>query len=286
MKYTGRKNRFARAARQMLICAVPALFVSSLPNIALAQEALHMIEVPAGDLDTALSQFAADTGIVVYFDASLTRGLTTPGIKGNYRVIDALIALVRGSPLTVISQSDGSYTLKTRDPSIVLPPVKVSAKSTGFDGLPKAYAGGQIARGGNLGVLGNRDIMDTPFHQTNFTQQVVKDQQARTLGDVLRNDPSVQAVFTNNAGIESYSIRGIGASVTINGLHDLAPDADTTAPIVETDERIEVLKGPSALLNGLGPGSSLGGTIILPRLINNEGTVRNFTLAISASRDS
>ncbi len=28
--------------------------------------------------------------------------------------------------------------------------------------LPEAYAGGQVAKGGRLGILGNRDFMDAP----------------------------------------------------------------------------------------------------------------------------
>ena len=61
-----------------------------------------------------------------------------------------------------------------------------------IDNLPPPYAGGQVATGGQLGLLGNRDVMDTPFNQTSYTAKKAQDQQARTVRDVLINDPSVR----------------------------------------------------------------------------------------------
>lgn len=49
--------------------------------------------------------------------------------------------------------------------------VVVSASAdASAQGLPPAYAGGQVARGGRLGLLGNVDMMDTPFNATNYTR--------------------------------------------------------------------------------------------------------------------
>ena len=39
----------------------------------------------------------------------------------------------------------------------------VSADAPAPGALPPVYAGGQVARGAQLGVLGNQDIMDVPF---------------------------------------------------------------------------------------------------------------------------
>lgn len=65
---------------------------------------------------------------------------------------------------------------------------------------PVAYAGGQVATGGQLGMLGNRSVMDTPFNQTSFTAKTIQDQQARSVADVLLNDPSVRANQSASAG--------------------------------------------------------------------------------------
>ena len=127
--------------------------------------------------------------------------------------------------------------------------------------LPAPAAGGQVAKGAGLGLLGNRDVMDTPFNITSYTQQLIADQQSTTVAAVLENDPSVR--FTTNAGhaYENYTIRGleVGSSdVALNGLYGMAPDGHIPTEMLE---RVEVLKGPGALLNGMTPGGAVGGVV-------------------------
>jgi iron complex outermembrane receptor protein len=137
--------------------------------------------------------------------------------------------------------------------------------------LPPAYAGGQVARGANLGVLGNKDFMDTPFNLTSYTAQTIEDQQARTLYDVLRNDPSVRYTTPDGHIRENFTIRGFGVTaeeVAFNGLYGLAPNSHTAVELVE---RVEVLKGPSALLNGMSPDGGVGGSInLVPKRAGDE----------------
>ncbi|MFO1125086.1 MAG: hypothetical protein U1E25_07275 [Methylocystis sp.] len=71
------------------------------------------------------------------------------------------------------------------------PTVAPSPPTGEIGNLPPAYAGGEIARGARLGMLGNRDFMDTPFNVTSYTSALIENQQARTLQQVLENDPSV-----------------------------------------------------------------------------------------------
>ena len=61
-----------------------------------------------------------------------------------------------------------------------LPTVVVSASAdASAQGLSPAYAGGQVARGGRLGMLGNVDVMDSPFNATNYTMSLIQAQQAQ-----------------------------------------------------------------------------------------------------------
>ena len=55
-----------------------------------------------------------------------------------------------------------------------LPEVVVTGGAQPGHELPKPAAGGQVARGGRLGLLGNTDIMDTPFNTTNFTAELLR----------------------------------------------------------------------------------------------------------------
>jgi len=59
-------------------------------------------------------------------------------------------------------------------------------------GLSPAYPGGQVARGARAGILGTRDAMDTPFSAISYTNELILDRHARSVGDVLQNDPTVR----------------------------------------------------------------------------------------------
>ena len=144
-------------------------------------------------------------------------------------------------------------------------PVPYLAPSTSTLGAPPApYAGGQVASGGSLGLLGNRGVMNTPFNQTSYTAELIQNQQARTIRDVLANDPSVRVIQPAGGGADGLFIRGFyydSGDYALNGLAGIAPYYSTGANFVE---RVEVLKGPSALLNGMtagGTGVSSGGAV-------------------------
>ncbi|QOZ10385.1 TonB-dependent siderophore receptor [Bradyrhizobium sp. CCBAU 51765] len=144
-------------------------------------------------------------------------------------------------------------------------PVPYVVPSTGTLGtVPPAYAGGQVATGGSLGLLGNRGVMNTPFNQTSYTAELIQNQQARTIRDVLANDPSVRVVQAAGGGADSLFIRGFyydSGDYGLNGLYGIAPYYSSGANFVE---RVEVLKGPSALLNGMtagGTGVASGGAV-------------------------
>lgn len=147
-----------------------------------------------------------------------------------------------------------------------------------------AYAGGQVARGANLGVLGNRDFMDTPFNITSYTAQTIEDQQANTLYDVLINDPSVRFTTPTDQVSEYYKIRGMDVAMEhlyFNGMQGLAPYYRVP---VEFLERVEVLKGPGSLLYG-GVNASVGGAInLLPKRAGEEDITAFTTSYTSASR--
>ena len=142
-------------------------------------------------------------------------------------------------------------------------PVPYVTPSTGTIGAPPSpYAGGQVASGGGLGLLGNRGVMNTPFNQTSFTSQLIQNQQARTIRDVLINDPSVRTIQAAGGGADSLFIRGFyydSGDYALNGLAGIAPYYSTGANFVE---RVELLKGPAALLNGMTVGGT-GASVIL-----------------------
>lgn len=137
-------------------------------------------------------------------------------------------------------------------------------------------ADGQVARGGQMDILGNQDMMDVPFTMTSYTAQLIEDQQAEDIGDVLFNDPSVRQSFGFGNQLQAFVIRGLplnGDDVAFNGLYGVLPRQMISPDAVE---RVEVFKGPKAFLNGTSPtGTGLGGNVNLqPKRVGDTPTRR------------
>ena len=123
------------------------------------------------------------------------------------------------------------------------------------------YAGGQVAQGGTLGLLGSSNVMNVPFSTVNYTSQLIENQQARTAADTLINDASVRQTTGANGFDDTFQIRGFpvaAGDIGLNGLYGLVSSNRVPAQIIE---RIELLKGPGALINGIAPGGTVGGAI-------------------------
>lgn len=237
--------------------------------------------LPAAPLGEALAGFAASAGVSVQLDARLVEGRRAPALNGSYSVPAGFARLLAGSGLEVVERSPGTWVLRqaaipaqgasTASPETVLPVVTVSAGMTQpHPGEPpRPYAGGQQARGGRLGLLGNVDTMDAPFAITAFTAQVVEDTQARTVADIARLDPSVRSSGMAADNSDSFFIRGFAigdnniGEIAFDGLYGAGPNYRLMADYAE---RIEVLKGPAAMIYGMSPNGAGGGTInVVPK---------------------
>ena len=220
--------------------------------------------VAPGPLGQVLAQFAAASGTALSFDPAAVSGQTSPGLDGEFGVQDGFARLLAGSGFALAPAGKG-YTLRRLPASgdaATLPAVTVAGSTPGA--LPELFTGGQAARGGRVGMLGNRDVMDTPFNQTTYTAQMLADRQVTTLGEALNADPSVR--FTGQIGgiTDSFYIRGfpIGegnlGEIAFDGVYGIAPNYHVFTDYIE---RVDVLKGPGALLYGMSPNSGGGGVV-------------------------
>nr|WP_245153439.1 TonB-dependent receptor [Allopusillimonas ginsengisoli] len=153
--------------------------------------------------------------------------------------------------------------------------VQASADASA-DGLAPAYEGGQVATGARIGILGSRDYMETPFSFTSYTNELIEDRHAHSVGDVLQNDPGVRVARGFGNFQEAYFIRGflLGSDdVSYNGLYGLLPRQYISAEIFE---RVDVLRGASAFLTGATPGGGgIGGIInLVPKRAPTEPLTR------------
>ncbi|MFA5902079.1 MAG: TonB-dependent receptor, partial [Hyphomicrobium sp.] len=159
-------------------------------------------------------------------------------------------------------------------PPAPIAPVATMGTTRTIGAPAPAYAGGQVAQGGTLGLLGSTSVMNVPFSTVNFTSKLIEDQQARTAADTLINDSSVRLTTGANGFDDTFQIRGFPVAATdvgFNGLYGLTSSQRVPAQIIE---RIELLKGPGALISGIAPGNSIGGGI---NIVSKRATEEPFT---------
>ncbi|KVN83737.1 TonB-dependent receptor [Burkholderia ubonensis] len=228
------------------------------------QAVARRYDIPAGPLSSTLSRLADQADILLSVPGDLTAGKTSPGVHGSYSIDRAFQAILGGTGLEAVRQGDGSYSLRPAPAAGaqgVLPAVTVIGKRIG-DSVAAPYAGGQVAQGATVGLLGNRDYMDTPFSLTSYTEKLIRDEQSTSVAELLTTtDPSVRAAIDSGNRYDAITIRGLrveNSEIALNGLFGLVP-AYRVSP--DPIERIEILKGPGALLNGMLPQGSVGGSV-------------------------
>ncbi len=280
-----------RSALGLALLGGMAMALAAVPAVNQAQtapEQLHAIDVPAQSLNTALTMLSRQTGTPIMAGGAQIAAQQAPAVAGRMTVQEALSRLLQRSGLSAASTPGGGYAVTgaAQTPAVTtLAPVQVMGSSQ----LPEPYAGGQVARGGRVGLLGERDAMDTPFNIASYTAELIQNQQANSIADVLANDASVRTVNDGQGSVagtgDEFQIRGFpvrNQDVSFNGLYGMLP-LRTIA--LDGVERVEVLKGPTALLNGMSPRGSVGGGInVVPKRAGDDPLTRLTTTYQSDSR--
>ncbi|MFT4063988.1 TonB-dependent siderophore receptor [Paraburkholderia sp.] len=218
---------------------------------AAAAPARQRYDIATGPLSQVLTTFSAQAGIYVVGATDLAKGKTSPGLHGAYSVGGALQALLAGTSLAAVPQADGSWSLEATSDSVddgTLPAISVTGS---------AYAA-QAANAVNPPTtVGSKDALsarEIPQTVSVVTQQQIRALSMRTVDDAMRFAPGV-TTEVNQPGFTSYYSRGFPIS-TIQ--FDGVPTGVTTSGISGPTEglaaydRVEVLYGPSGILNGFG----------------------------------
>lgn len=260
------------------------------PSAATALQAAspRQISIPAQSLGDALNAWARQTGAQLAVPQALVAGRMAPAVSGNLTPRQALDQLLAGSGLE--ASIHGAEVAVRRAPAAAsssgttLAPVTVTTSAHVAEDLPRPYAGGQVAQGGSLGLLGNTRVVDSPFSQSSFTAEFIQNSQAQTLGEALESSPSIRRNGSRFNQSDTYSIRGfgvtVGSDIAYDGMYGLT---NTRRNAIEGIERIEVLRGPSALLNGLPAGGSVGGSINLVPKRPTADPLTELTLSYSSA---
>ena len=161
----------------------------------------------------------------------------------KYLGIFSASAVMLGSSPLVWAASDMTADSKEVPVAVFDTIVVNSSADASAQGLPIAYEGEQVATGSRVGLLGNQDIMDTPFSTTAYTNDFIKNQQAHSVGDLLKKDPTVRVARGFGNFQEAYLIRGLVTNsddTMFNGLYGMLPRQYIAT---ELFERVELQRG-------------------------------------------
>lgn len=275
--------RAAVVRRGVVLAALGSLLASG--GEAAAQT--RPFSIGAQPLPAALNEFSRASGLQVSAPAELTTGRGSPGVSGVLAPNAALARLLAGAGLTgrivggtvVLAQAAtapvpagqpapptsvraGQEAGEVQLPTVSVEATRVRPSVAGFQ-LEPEYAGGQVARGGRVGLLGNLGVFDTPFSTSNYTRETIVNQNAQVINDVLLNEPAVRLGSNRFSDSEIRTIRGFtvnGQNTTFLGLPGIV---DFRRPRLEGIERVELLEGPNTLLNGAVASSNVGGVVNL-----------------------
>ena len=157
--------------------------------------------------------------------------------------------------------ADNASNSGTDNTLVVRAKANADTTNNGQDPVP-AFLDGGIANGARLGALGEQKALDVPFNVISYTSKLIDSQQARTLEDVVTNDASIQNVRGYGNFSQGFRIRGFDLDaddISLNGLYGILPRQ--ILPLEDVD-RVEVIKGSSAFMNGVpAAGTGVGGNI-------------------------
>jgi iron complex outermembrane recepter protein len=210
----------------------------------------QLFKIPAQPLSSALLEYSRQSQIPVLAAQTLVEGKRSSEVSGSYTPGEALKRLLVGTGLKAEPQQTGGYTLVAGTASSV-DEVVVTAKRD------EAETDVLVRQSSSSDRLG-QSLRDQARNTEVISAQLIDDEQDQDITDALRNTGSVQVNTTNIQSGTNFSIRGYQTAGIQNGLS--APNglsAGATTPVADI-ERIEVLKGPDAILAGV---DNLGGTV-------------------------
>lgn len=266
-----RRHRLRRTALAVhtlraALVVLPVLAVLH-PGHALAQPSASSARdyaVDAGPLASALTQLASQAGILLSVDASLTSGLSSPGVKGRFTLTEALAAVVRGSGLRVVRTGDDVYSLqredtraaeaqRASDPTAAsLPAVVVVSQADQETGTGPVT--GFVARRSVSGTKTDTPLIETPQSISVITRDQLDAQGATTLVEGLRYTPGIVAQYGNtDLRLDWLTLRGFTPPARyLDNLRLPFGARGYSQPRIEPWglERVEVIKGPSSVLYG------------------------------------
>ena len=298
-------------ARAGVLCTVGAAVATilAMPLVANAADppaAVYRVKIAAQPLDTALQEFASQSGIQIIFFSKLTEGHEAPALSGTFSSEAALGTLLQGTGLTFHQLNDktievqpgptfrrtASVSTDDSPPAVVLPlsvtsNIPEAGQPQPLRRLAQAEPQGPTERLAEareelqeIVVTANKRqerLHDVPASITAVTSETLLKQQIRDIKDIQQLAPSLNFQSGDEARLFNFSIRGVGSEAFSVGVEpSVATIVDGvvyTRPAAAFDglvdlERVEVLSGPQGMLQG--KNASAGAVVIVTKKPNRQ----------------
>lgn len=219
------------------------------------RRALH---IPSQSLQTAINQLSEQADWQISYPAELVKGLTAPSVSGQYSAREALDRLLSGSGLIAVKTPNGAVTVVKAEArpeaeagkaeAALLAPMTVTG-SAEYDAADP-YNPDYNRPNATTATKTDTPIMETPVSIQVIPKAILADKQITTLPDAVNGQ--VSGVLGRTGGgylYDNFIIRGLAGSgfgdAYRNGLFNRQDIYD-----IANIERIDILKGPAAVLYG------------------------------------
>ncbi|QHG65684.1 TonB-dependent siderophore receptor [Pseudomonas putida] len=249
-----------KVSKTALALAV-ALQSASLSAFAAPAQAPHAYSIASGSLAQVLARFASESGITLQYTSELTRGLSSPGLQGNYGIEDGFQRLLASSGLRAVRRGDNVYGLELQPlgggDAVNLEALNINGRQ---DSATTENSGSYTSSAVTIGK-GSHRLKDIPQSVSVVTRKAMDDQRLDTLDQVLEHTTGITTYQSPSGGKYIYSrgfevetiqydgvpldrrYYGIGSSFTSDTL---------------LYDRVEILRGANGLLQGSGnPGAAI-----------------------------
>ncbi|WP_233843767.1 TonB-dependent receptor [Dyella sp. 2HG41-7] len=260
-------SRFAwLPAYGCLTLVLAAGAVCSSPVRAAEQSVGMRFAIPAQSLATALIAFGKQANVQVLTASQTVDALRSRAVNGTFAPNVALAQLLEGTKMSFVFVDARTVVVKPLA-SASVPPSKSAPTSTSAKLLPPIQAIGLV--GSDAGFMADvssgptrtlSDPIDVPQSVGIVTQSLLQSEQVQTIADAIRNVAGAEYI-DGSSGLPIFDVRGFIAG---NGMTDGMPNnvlAVGDYPPMIGVERVEVLKGPQAILGDTSAYNNFGGLI-------------------------
>jgi outer membrane receptor for ferric coprogen and ferric-rhodotorulic acid len=261
-------NKQKKQANQKLVLHISAMAVAVALTLAAvpaanAQQALVQVQIPTQPLGNALLQLGRQTALQIVYDPAIVQGVNAPAVHGTLVPEQALQQLLSGTGIVYARQGNTINLSKSGAQELSEVVVRSGANADGTTEGTGSYTGNVASTSTKLSL----SLRETPQSVSVMTRQRMEDQGLTQLMDVVAQTPGLTASTSGNPGSDSSPIYSRGFQVSnymVDGMGLVNSNYSSTFQTIDTAvfDRIEVVRGATGLLNGIG---EAGGAINMIR---------------------